>query len=235
MKNLLPLLGLCALATAAHAQDTKEAPSAGRAPSSTRYTAGSGGYDAGNTGFGVKGGFTLANLNGDGKDVLTNRDNINTYHVGAYGQFGFNSFASLQVEALYSRKGYRSDMGAGLADTRLDYLSVPVLFVGNITETLSFHLGPQLSVLNKVTSDGKDLDIGTFKYNSLDYGGVVGAEARIGPGRVGIRYDYSFGKLREDGATVAVKTGSTTSTVAIPNSDIRNQAFQVYVGIGFRR
>ena len=232
MKVLLPLLGLCALATTARAQDTKEAPSAGRAASSTRYGAGSGGYDSGNTGFGFKGGYTLANLHGNAKDVLTNRDNLNTYHAGVYGQFGFNSFASLQIEALYSRKGYRSDGGTGLADTRLDYLSIPVLFVGNVTETLSFHVGPQLSVLNKVLANGKDLDLGTFKYNTLDYGGVVGAEARIGPGRVGVRYDYSFGKMREAGATVATKTNPIA---VVTDNDFRNQAFQVYVGIGFRR
>ena len=233
MKTLLPLLGLCAFATSAHAQDTKEAPSAGRATSSTRYTAGSGGYDSGNTGFGVKGGFTLANLHGDGKDILSDRNNLNTYHAGVYGQFGFNSFASLQVEALYSRKGYRSDMGNGLADTRLDYLSVPVLFVGNITQTLSFHIGPQVSVLNKATLDGTDVDLGAKKFNSFDYGGVIGAEARIGPGRVGVRYDYGLGKVYQDGATVQVK-GSATP-VAFKSDDIRNQSFQVYLGIGFRR
>ena len=221
MKTLLSLLGLCALATAAHAQDKGEAPSAGRATSSTKYVAGSGGYESGNTGFGVKGGFTLANLHGNGREVLTNRDNLNTFHAGVYGQFGINDFASVQVEALYSRKGYRSDAATtGLTDTHLDYFSVPVLFVGNITETISFHVGPQVSVLTKALVDGQSKDLGVNKFNSFDYGGVIGAEARIGPGRVGIRYDYSLGRIYQDGASVRVQ--NNPNPVVLNNTDIRS-------------
>lgn len=231
MKFLLPLLGLCVLTTAAQAQDKSEAPSAGKVASSTKYARGTG-LESGNTGFGVKGGFTLANLYGDGADVFANRNSLKTYHAGVYGQFGFTNFSSLQVELLFNRKGYLSDFKGSQIDNRFDYISLPVLYVANLTSTISVHVGPQVSLLTTASVDGTDYALKDNGFRSVDYGGVVGAEARIGPGRVGVRYDLSLGRVYDDGTRVNI---SQPSSPKLNNTDIRNQAFQVYVGIGFRR
>lgn len=187
-----------------------------------------GGNNSRNTGIGIKGGYNLSNLRGDGKDIFKSRDNINTYHAGVYGQYGFTNFASVQLELLYSRKGFRNDPGTGLSDTQLNYLSIPVLFVGNITDNISFHVGPQLSLLTKVNADGKDLDIKGNGFNSTDISAVIGAEARIGPARVGVRYDLGFANIYKDGTTLTYVSNSPK----ISNNSIHNQTFQVYVGIG---
>ena len=199
--------------------------------SSTKYPA-SDGTESRNTGFGIKGGYNLASIEGTGAGLFTNRDNLKDFHAGAYGQFGFNNFASVMVELLYSRKGYRTDyLGTGTRDTRLDYLELPILFVGNITETLSIHVGPQVSLLTNVRDGDANLDISANGFNSLDYGGIAGAEARLGFAKIGARFDWSLGKIYKDG-TVLRYNNSTGATLT--DNNIRNQVFQVYLGLGFK-
>ncbi len=200
----------------------------GGATTSKDYTGGAV-TDSRNTGFGVKGGYNLSNFYGSGKDVFPGgRNSLNTFHAGVYGQFGFNDFSSVQVELLYSRKGIRSNTGAGDFDRRLDYLSLPVLYVGNLTRDFSFHVGPEISLLTKVKSNGNDQDLEANGYNSVDFSGVAGLEYRIGPARVGARYDLGLGRVGKDGtkftSSIAAANGSDTS--------VHNQTFQVYVGIG---
>jgi hypothetical protein len=184
-----------------------------------------------NTGFGIKGGLSYGDLQGSGTTVFTSRDKLKTFHAGVYGQYGFTHFASVQVEALYSRKGFQSTNAAGgQQDNRLDYLAVPLLFVGNITETLSVHLGPQVSVLTGARSGEQELDVSQSGYHRFDFGGVLGAEARLGPARLGVRYDLSFANLYKDGAALTYN-GQPLSTL-VTDPSIRNAVLQVYLGIG---
>jgi hypothetical protein len=223
-KFLLFLLLAVASTPAAFAQAR-----AGGELSSKDYTGG-GTTDSRNTGFGVKGGYNLSNAYGDGTkshDFST----ANTFHAGVYGQFGFNEFSSVQVELLYSRKGFTGTTGSSTTptstssmDTRLDYLELPILYVGNITETISFHLGPQISLLTKVKEGDKDIALADNGYNSVDYGAVGGLEARLGPARIGARYDLAFGKIYDE---------SDAKIIARNIKDrVSNGTFQVYVGIG---
>jgi len=230
MKNLFLLF---ALALAAGPQAMAQG-----GLSSKDYDSGSTGNESRNTGFGIKGGYNTSNVKGSGADLFPNKNSLAAFNAGVYGQFGFSNFASLQVELLYIRKGYHTDAGATTAgtpyaahDTRLDYFELPVLFVGNITETLSVHVGPQISVLTKVLNDGKNLDLNANGYNTLDYGVVGGAEARLGPARLGVRYDLSLANIYKTGA--AVQYGNTALTVT--DGNVRNQCIQVYLGIGFRK
>ncbi|GAB3577173.1 porin family protein [Hymenobacter daeguensis] len=209
-KTLLILLLAIASAPAVFAQ---AAP--GGATSSKDYTGGAT-TDSRNTGFGIKGGYNLANFFGSGKDLIPKRDNLNTFHAGAYGQFGFNNFSSVQVELLYSRKGVRYDDGSGLKDLRLDYLALPILYVGNITDNFSFHIGPELALLTKVKEGDNDVDIKSGGYNSFDVSGVAGLEYRLGPARLGARYDLGLARL--------------VNTAGVDR--ITNQVLQLYVGIG---
>ena len=101
--------------------------------------------------------------------------------------------------------------------------------MGNVTETLSFHLGPELSLLTKVTENGQNVSLSERGYNSLDYGGVAGVEARVGPARVGARYDLSFGKIY-NADNAAKQTFSTKVTDRVSNGTL-----QLYVGIGFHQ
>ena len=226
MKNTFLLFVLLAAATAAPVC----AQSSG---SSADYNNGDGTASR-NTGFGIKGGYNLASIQGAGAGLFTNRENLKDFHAGMYAQFGFNSFASLMVELLYSRKGYRSDnLATGAAyDTRLDYVELPVLFVANITESLSLHAGPQVSLLANAQQGGRSVSIDDFGFNSLDYGAIAGAEARLGFAKVGARFDWSLGSLYKSGTVLGTNPATGTTTLADPNT--RNQVFQLYVGLGFK-
>lgn len=214
-------LFLLALLAAASISGVRAQARAGGELSSKDYTGGAV-TDSRNTGFGIKGGYNYTNFYGDGADQLDLRG-TNTFHAGVYGQFGFNDFASTQVELLYSRKGAKTN-GSGTAnDIRLDYLQLPVLFVGNVTETISFHIGPQISLLTKYERGGQDFAIDNSGLNSLDYGAVGGLEFRVGPARLGGRYDLGLGKIFE----------RNPLPVGTFNDKVRNGTVQVYVGLGF--
>ncbi|GAA4361118.1 hypothetical protein GCM10023185_27980 [Hymenobacter saemangeumensis] len=225
MKKILLFILLAAVSSPAAFAQAR----AGGELSSKDYTGG-GTTQSRNTGFGVKGGYNLSGLRGDDIKGI-DRNSRSDFHTGIYGQFGFNEFASAQLEALYSRQGFSANTGPnGSRQTyKMDYLSVPLMFVGNVTETLSFHVGPQVSLLVKAEEEGKDLDFDSNGLNSFDFGGVLGAEARVGPARVGARYVGSLGKIFGDNGAKVANLASGKFT----NSDLYNNVFQLYIGIGF--
>lgn len=224
MKHAFLLLASLAASGAAHGQVRGN-------PAASDYSEGQS-TTSRNTGFGIKGGLSYSDLQGSGTSIFSSRDQLKTFHAGVYGQHGFTHFASLQVELLYSRKGFESTNAATntTQQNRLDYLALPVLFVGNITETLSLHLGPQVSVLTGGRSGDADLDVSQSGYHRFDFGGVAGAEARLGPARLGVRYDLSFANLYKDGASLTYN-GQPLSAL-VTDSNIRNSVLQVYLGIG---
>lgn len=224
MKKTLLLLVLAVASTSvAHAQ---AAP--GGSQSSKDYTGGAT-TESRNTGFGIKGGYNLSGVRGDDVKGI-DRNSRNDFHAGAYGQLGINDFSSIQTEVLYSRQGFVANTGTNNEKQayHMDYISVPIMYVGNFTENLSFHVGPQASLLINARKDGQTLALAENGFNTFDFGGVAGLEARFGPARIGARYNASLGKVFGDGPTA-------TNLVAgrFANSKIYNNLLQVYVGIGF--
>jgi len=221
-KTLLFVFLAMAAAPAAFAQARP-----GGSMSSKDYTGG-GTTDSRNTGFGVKGGYNLNNVRGEDIKGI-DRNSRSDFHAGVYGQLGFNNFSSVQVELLYSRQGFEANTGTGgtREALRMDYLMLPVMYVGNITETISFHVGPQASLLVNAYREGQSLDFTANGLHSLDYGGVGGLEARVGPARVGARYNLSLGKIFKEGTLANPKIDPRFA-----GSNIYNNLFQLYVGIG---
>lgn len=220
---LFLLLGL-ASATTAFSQARP-----GGSMTSKDYTGGKT-TESGNTGFGIKGGYNLSSVRGD--DVTgIDRNAVSGFHAGVYGQFGFNNFSSVQAEVLYSRQGFEANTGPASArqSFRLDYVSVPIMYVGNITDNLSFHIGPQASLLINA-DNGKNLGLAENGFNTFDYGAVGGLEARVGPARIGARYNLSAGKLFEDGPSAYALTAGRFA-----NAKLYNNLLQVYVGFGLRQ
>jgi hypothetical protein len=228
-KIFLFLLLAVASAPAAFAQ---AAP--GGAQSSKDYTGGAV-TDSRNTGFGIKGGYNLNGLRGDGVKGI-DRQARSDFHAGVYGQFGLDDFSSIQAELLYSRQGFEANTGFTGTNTatsarqrvRMDYLMLPIMYVGNFTDNLSFHVGPQVSLLTNIRQDEKSLDAKNNGFNSFDFGGVGGLEARIGPARVGARYNLFLGKIFEDG-----RPSTSVINPDFANAKLYNNMLQVYVGIGF--
>jgi hypothetical protein len=219
MKKLLLLLAVCGFSLAASAQQSVDG-----VRSSTDYTPST--SDSRNNGFGIKGGFNLADIRGGNRDSYKDQlSNLKTYHAGVYAQFGLNDKVSIQPEILFSRKGYddQFDFGGGTLttrETRLDYIQVPVLFVYNFLDNVSVHVGPQASLLVRVKDGGVERSVSAAGMHSLDYGVVGGLEARVGPARVGARYDLGLADIYKGSANRVY-------------NDVKNGVFQVYVGVGF--
>ena len=225
MKNLALLLALfLASGTAAQAQER-----VGGIRSSTDYQAST--SDSRNNGFGVKGGFNLADLRGGDKGAYQNLESLKSFHAGLYAQFGLNDKVSIQPEFLFTRKGFDAqqfDPVSGVASgqqraTRLDYVQIPVLFVYNVFDNVSLHVGPQASLLVRAKYAGTERSISDAGLNSLDYGVVGGVEGRIGPARVGARYDLGLADIYKD----------PKDAKADAYDNVKNGVFQVYVGLGF--
>lgn len=199
--------------------------------SSTNYSPGT--SDSRNNGFGVKAGFNLADLRGGDKGAYKDLSSLKSYHAGVYAQFGLNEKVSIQPEFLFTRKGFDaqqfsiSGTNVGQAngqvrETRLDYIQVPVLFVYNILDNISLHVGPQASLLVKAKYAGEERQISSVGLNSLEYGVVGGVEARVGPARVGARYDLGLSDIYNDPKDAG----------AGAYDNVKNGVFQVYLGVG---
>jgi hypothetical protein len=171
-----------------------------------------------NSGFGIKGGLNYSDVRD--ADGVADIKSKTSYHVGAFAQFSITDWFSLQPEILYSRKGYDSTD----VTRKLDYFDVPLLFVFNPLDNVSFHVGPQASLLMTVKEEDKEINKAD-SYNSLDYGLVGGVEARLSIFRVGARYNLGMHEIYQDTYRQISRN---------VNKDIKNGAFQVYVGVGFR-
>ncbi|OON67800.1 porin family protein [Hymenobacter sp. CRA2] len=225
MKKIALILSLCALCGgSALAQRGVE----GIRKSSDYQTT----PDSRNNGFGIKGGWNSSDFRGDDKKNYTDDANRQAFHAGAYAQFGFSPQTSIQVEALYSRQGFKAASAyrpnTGSYTTHLDYIQVPVMFVYNFVDNVSVHVGPQVSLLVNAKENGQQVNVSDRNYNSLDYGAVGGIEARVGPARVGGRYVLSLANIYND---PKMENGMATPDGHLNN--IKNSLIQVYVGFGF--
>jgi hypothetical protein len=182
-----------------------------------------GGGDTGdNSGFGIKGGVNFNMLRGSDKGVLKDLEYPTTFHAGFFGQFPVagSGFFSIQPEFLFNRKGFKSDS----LEVKTDYLEVPLLFVFNVFDNVSFHIGPTASVLLTVKENGIEKGEGTKKQmNSFNYDLAAGVEGRIEFARIGARYNMGLNDIYKEKRTI----GSHTV------QDLKNGVFQVYVGVGF--
>jgi len=171
-----------------------------------------------NAGFGLKAGLNYSDVRN--ADAITDLKPKTSYHVGAFAQFSITDWFSLQPEVLYSRKGYDSTN----VTRKLDYFDVPILFVFNPLDNVSFHVGPQASLL--ITAKNNDTEINIAdSFQSLDYGVVGGLEARLSFFRLGARYNLSMREIYQN---------TYRDIASNINKDIKNGVFQVYIGIGTR-
>ena len=230
-KFIFALLVGTAAASAAQAQTTSDTPPAPAPAKAKALTAADVDPEANtshNTGFGFKAGYSATSLYGNGTGAFPGLKNYQSFHFGAYGQYGISKFSSVQVELLYNRKGYQTTLGNPTDyPVRLDYVDIPVLFVGNLTPNFSFHVGPQVSFLVNVDRDGINLPLGS-NYNTVNFGGVGGLEGRFGNARLGARYDLSLVKLYQDKANVQYNN----TAVYLSNNNMYTRTVEVYLSYG---
>ncbi|MBK0403340.1 PorT family protein [Adhaeribacter sp. BT258] len=218
MKKIFLLFAGLSLSFCTLAQNTNVTT---RLPQNHNLEGGGGNVD--NSGFGIKGGVNFNQLRGDDKGNINNLKNLTTWHAGIYGQFpvaGSRVF-SIQPEILFNRRAFEAQ---DTVEMKMDYLEVPFLFVFNVLDNLSFHVGPQAGVLLTVQENERELGESTKdRMNSFVYGAVGGVEARVSFARVGARYHLGLNEIYKEPSTIAGKTVE----------DLKNGQFQIYVGVGF--
>ncbi|WP_420576045.1 porin family protein [Ekhidna sp.] len=176
---------------------------------------------------GIKGGANFSNLYVD--DVSDENMkiglNLGLWHQTANGAF--------QTELNYSNKGaeivYDGALGSGKYRYNLNYLELPVLFVGHVGR-LNLQVGPYAAFLvganiKDVDSDGDINQVAQLDrddFHTFDYGLAGGVGIDFDASQIGLRYNYG---LREIG-----KSGSFAGE-AVDNA--KNSVLQLYVALDF--
>ena len=113
------------------------------------------------------------------------------YQLGGFAEIDFTKGFGIQPEVLWSQTNttVTDEPLSGLkpgADYHLNYLSVPILLRFNASKLLTFHLGPQFSILtdNHQTVAGNIGDA----FESGDFALVGGAQVNLGSLRIYGRY-----------------------------------------------
>ncbi len=146
------------------------------------------------------------------------------YQLGFFGEIDFTKDWGIQPELLFSQTTSKVDSGfnsvyqnaAGSLlkkDVKLNYLNIPVLLRINAGKFLTFHVGPQFSIL--VNDDENLLQNGKDAFKKGDLAGVVGAQINISKLRIYGRYNFGLANI---------------SDVDNPNK-WKNQQLQLGVGI----
>jgi hypothetical protein len=125
---------------------------------------------------GIKAGLNLANQTFSGNGYTSSPNFLPGLHGGGYATIMFSDHFGLQPEVLYSAEGAKS----GSEKYQLGYIAVPVLVRFNVNDLLSFHAGPQFSVLAsaKYVSGSSDQDV-KDQIKGSDIGAAFGASVDL--------------------------------------------------------
>ncbi|MFY0599145.1 MAG: PorT family protein [Cyclobacteriaceae bacterium] len=181
---------------------------------------------------GIKGGINFANLYV--QDVDDENMKIG-FNAGIYHRVDLSDAMAFQPELLFTQKGatltYSGSIVLGSGEYRygLNYLEVPLLFVAKIGN-FNIQAGPYLATLlsakiKDVNDDGSVNNIERFDrddFNTFDFGAAAGIGFDFDSGIFGLRYNYGFNEIGEDGSFAGQATNKS-----------KNSAFQIYAGFDF--
>ncbi|PKB17029.1 porin family protein [Flavobacterium sp. 5] len=105
--------------------------------------------------WGIRAGANISDVNVDGLDTSSKTG----LYVGIYKEIPLiKSLLFIQPEVQYSQEGFKTK---GVEDTKIDYLTVPILAKIYVAKIVSFETGPQFGFkisdnINKTFADVKD-------------------------------------------------------------------------------
>ena len=151
--------------------------------------------------FGIKAGVNFSNLysKDDGDTKMKTG-----FNVGVFSKLPLSNHIAIQPELYYTAKGaeitYNNTFVDGTAGFHLNYIEVPLLIVGNITEFVNVHAGPYAAFLisGKVKNESNvslfdfEENLDTEDYNTFEAGLAVGAGIDIKAFSIGLRYNHGF-------------------------------------------
>ncbi|QHI37342.1 hypothetical protein IMCC3317_27210 [Kordia antarctica] len=152
---------------------------------------------------GIKGGYNLAAVSFDGDGETSQRSG---FHIGVYGESFLSESFALQLELLYSQQGYEIEANGGTFTQKLDYLNLPIILKGYISDNFFLETGPQigLAISHKEEFDSSFNLFDTtqeFDPNSFDYGVNFGAGFKTDSGfTLSARYHLGLGDIYDEGS-----------------------------------
>ncbi|RXM51349.1 MULTISPECIES: porin family protein [unclassified Chryseobacterium] len=181
--------------------------------------------------FGVKGGMNVSSLSKT--EGLDDQKSKIGFNAGVFANIPVATSFSIQPEVLYSQYGEKSNYKLNNSttisnSTKLDYITVPVMFQYNALPNLYLEAGPEfgfmVSAKNKVKNESTGQSSTTDNYkdnlNTFNFGIGIGA---------GYYFTPSFG------ITARYVAGLTDIAKDRPNGSdaIRNNVFQVGLAYKF--
>lgn len=141
---------------------------------------------------GLKAGLNFATFGADAE----NTEILTSFHVGAFGQFALSDKLTLQPELLYNA------VGEGSTEWKMNYISIPVMFLYNINEQFNIQAGPQLGLLMSAEIDGTDVK---EEMSGTDFGINFGVGAGFGKLSVSARYSLGLSNILDTEALGDIK------------------------------
>jgi hypothetical protein len=168
--------------------------------------------------FGVKGGISFGNISNKG--VLPGGLKTRTGFTGGL-YFGYRAaILGIDLEGLYAQRGARSDQSFATAETKLDFIDVPVYLKATVPAggvQPFVYAGPQISFEVRCRTAAGAECASNSPRKKTDYAGVVGAGLRFGgsSGGLGIEGRYIYGLRDLELSTVTSSTSYKTRTFEI--------------------
>lgn len=181
--------------------------------------------------FGVKGGMNVSSLSKD--EGLDDQKSKIGFNAGVFANIPIAESFSIQPEVLYSQYGEKSEYKIGntnySASTKLDYITVPVMFQYNLIPNLYVEAGPEfgfmVSAKNKFKNEstGNSTESENYKDNLSTFNFGIGLGA-------GYYFTPNFG------VTARYVAGVTDIAKDRPNGSdaTRNNTFQVGLAYKFK-
>jgi len=140
---------------------------------------------------GVKGG---ANMNKIDGTAFKDQFKLG-YQLGAFAEVDFSQVIGIQPEVLFNQTNVKStDQASDIFhpgdDIHLNYLSIPVLLRINAGKILTFHVGPQYSIL--INNHKTTLANAQDAFKSGDFSLAAGAQLNLGLLRIYGRYNIGL-------------------------------------------
>ncbi len=178
----------------------------------------------------------------DSKDVNYELNLTNGFGLGAKVGMNF-SYGGLALEGMYfngTQTWETATRGDGLLAPEMKFTNIDIYALYKTNKNLGyFEIGPKMSLLSKMTSDGVDVK---SQYNSPNFAGVIGFGANVigsdgaFTGMLGLRFEYGFTDIVGDsGRSVQapITTIPDVSTTASTNPFFAGIVFELNWGIGY--
>jgi hypothetical protein len=150
------------------------------------------------TGFGLKGGMTIAKLTGDNTE---NPDSRTGFMIGGYAAIPIGEGMAFQPEVYYAQKGAKFDADDSEVTVKFDYIDIPLLFKYTVAGQGAqpyFLIGPSVGINTKAEqeADGQTEDL-SDNTKSSDFGLVFGIGVELQQFLIEARYSLGLSDIND--------------------------------------